>query len=158
VSACECHFVSITAFLRTRIQFAYCLTLCDNTVIVTVNLPWLEVETGGCCVGGSDRRGYHVPAWDSTCCFWFLFSFPHFSQPGTPLRVILVRKEFCPFGTSCYLTPMILSGKLEALRPQTPQRVWDDWSHYTDTSEPVVDYGAINIARPIRHSNKRPFG
>jgi hypothetical protein len=49
-------------------------------------------------------------------------------------------------------------GKLDALRPQTPQRIRGGWSHYTDTSEPVVGYGATNMARPIQDSNQRPFG
>jgi hypothetical protein len=32
-----------------------------------------------------------------------------------------------------------------ALRPHTPKHIRGGWSHYTDTSEPVDDYGAQNM-------------
>jgi archaellum biogenesis protein FlaJ (TadC family) len=32
-----------------------------------------------------------------------------------------------------------------ALCPLTPSHIWGGWSHYTDTSEPVVGYGAHNM-------------
>jgi hypothetical protein len=36
-------------------------------------------------------------------------------------------------------------GLVVALRPQTPEHIRGDWSHYTDTSEPVVGNGAQNM-------------
>jgi hypothetical protein len=35
--------------------------------------------------------------------------------------------------------------RMVALRPHTPKRFRDGWTHYTDTSEPVDSYGAQNM-------------
>jgi hypothetical protein len=35
--------------------------------------------------------------------------------------------------------------RMVALRQHTPKRTRGDWSHYTDTSEPVDGYGAQNM-------------
>jgi hypothetical protein len=40
---------------------------------------------------------------------------------------------------------MVWFGFVIALRPQTPKHIRGDWSHYTDTSEPVDGNGAQNM-------------